>query len=359
MRLFGTPCILSGLEKAANSALNTNRHKSNYSSSFVLDGETVADYPYRMAKKYSIPDTLVAVSKAGNGFDSAPEIDGDSISFTTREHGNVGDETPGVEDRMAAIKLIREIEAAHPNVRGRLGGCDEWTSADFRAYDRKVPARPPGQKEIAKALELAGEVFKEKTAQKEFNVRWSSTGHNMFIEWKDPAARQDRMLVHSAYLSISVLGGSELDKQGKEAKTGVDALKWTFALNVGRHTVGLDSLKKNDIAQALDQLSADSDGLKDIFPLSYFVAKPDNKGWVSRHDYNGTGGGVYSKREAQRIEAYSLHFAHRLADACKGSIVEERIGYPDKPFSESGEDRLAGKSATQAVAGAAPKMRAK
>jgi len=303
-----------------------------------------------MAKKYSIPDTIKMIAQSGRHFDASPEIDGDFISFSTRDNGNVDAETPGAEDRLAAMKLIRDVEAACPNVRGALSECDEWSGATFRAYERKLPPRPPTRKLRNAALEVAAEVFKENATRKDFRVRWSSTGTNMFIEWRDPSAPRDQ-IDPAADFTISVIGGTLGNVLDQSSKSDPKSLEWKLALNVGRHSVELASLDKKDIAVSLDELSKTTDGLKDIFPLTYFVAKPGNNGFVSRRDYTGDGPGVYSKREAQRIQPFSMEFAERLAKACGGTIIEQRIGYPDRPLGAPHEPTLVGKAGAKPLDG--------
>jgi len=298
-------------------------------------------------KRFSIPDTLKLIASAGRYFDSSPEVDGDCISFTTRANGNVGDERPGQADINDACALIRSVEAENPNVRGKLSTVDEWTNVDFRAYDRKIPARPPTKTEISKAMELCADLFQEKTTQKDTTVRWSSTGENIFIEWRDPAQHRSAINPH-AMLLISVDGHDTSNISDANAKPKPELLEWKLLMRVGRHVEPLKSLSKTDISKSLNSLSEKTDGLKDIFNISYFVEKPGG-GYVARNDYQGTSHAVRSQHEAMRIEPWQLEFAGRLSKACGGTIIEHKPGYPDTPLKAEAE--LSGKTDAQSMGG--------
>jgi hypothetical protein len=53
------------------------------------------------------------------------DIDDDCISLSTRDNGNVGDETPGREDQREAWYLKRKLEEKYP-VDVEVEEVDEW-----------------------------------------------------------------------------------------------------------------------------------------------------------------------------------------------------------------------------------------
>lgn len=293
-----------------------------------------------MAKTFSIPDTIENIRSAGARFDGHPELDGESLTFTTRDSGDVGDETPGEADLQAGRTLIRSVEAANPNVRGVLGTVDEWTNVTFRAYDQAVPPRPPSHKEMLAALETAGGLLAEKTKDHGFSVRWSSTGREMFAEWKDPEPKSRGAC---ASVSLSFDGGKPDNVLDGNQPADIKSLSWALTLNVGRHKVSLPTLDKKDINAALGDLSKTTDGLKDLFPLAYFVAKSDG-GFVARNDYDGSKRAAYSKSDAATWEQWNSDSALKLAEKCDGSVVEQRRGYPDQPFESISVGALRGRA---------------
>lgn len=52
--------------------------------------------------------------------------DGDSISYATRDHGDVGEETPGKEDIELIKSVVRETKQKFPNLKFRPEIIDEW-----------------------------------------------------------------------------------------------------------------------------------------------------------------------------------------------------------------------------------------
>jgi hypothetical protein len=60
--------------------------------------------------------------------DSNDEDDDGDLRFTTRQNGNVGDETPGEEDWKEIVRVARLLKAEFPNQTKCSGETiDEWT----------------------------------------------------------------------------------------------------------------------------------------------------------------------------------------------------------------------------------------
>jgi hypothetical protein len=57
----------------------------------------------------------------------------DELIFATREHGSVGDETPGREDIVHAREMKLAILANVDGVTAYIDTCDEWVSLIVRA----------------------------------------------------------------------------------------------------------------------------------------------------------------------------------------------------------------------------------
>jgi hypothetical protein len=53
------------------------------------------------------------------------------LSFSTREHGNVGDEEPGEEDIRKAHQVAGEIRERFPVRNIEISSVDEWTYIQF------------------------------------------------------------------------------------------------------------------------------------------------------------------------------------------------------------------------------------
>jgi hypothetical protein len=60
--------------------------------------------------------------------DANDDDEDDDLRFTTRENGDVGDETPGDEDWQELIRVSRLLKAEFPNqVKCTGETIDEWT----------------------------------------------------------------------------------------------------------------------------------------------------------------------------------------------------------------------------------------
>ena len=53
------------------------------------------------------------------------------LSFSTRENGNVGDETPGKEDFKKAHELAIDIKKSFDIVNVEISSVDEWVYLEF------------------------------------------------------------------------------------------------------------------------------------------------------------------------------------------------------------------------------------
>ena len=56
--------------------------------------------------------------------------DDDSVSLSTREHGDVGEEEPGQEDIDEARRILRAVNASS-EFKATADVCDEWVSIEI------------------------------------------------------------------------------------------------------------------------------------------------------------------------------------------------------------------------------------
>ena len=61
------------------------------------------------------------------------ELDGDLVILSTREHGNVGEETVGDEDIAEARRIITELKAKFPKAKIDAEAVDEWVTVTVTA----------------------------------------------------------------------------------------------------------------------------------------------------------------------------------------------------------------------------------
>jgi hypothetical protein len=77
--------------------------------------------------------------RIGRGFEW--EMDGDDIMGSTRDNGNVGDETPGIEDMREGRQIKQKIEREwKDSVIVELDTTDEWTNVIVRMNPRRRKA---------------------------------------------------------------------------------------------------------------------------------------------------------------------------------------------------------------------------
>jgi len=59
------------------------------------------------------------------------ETDGNTLTFSTREHGNVGEEEPGEEDIRAAHRVAGDIRHQYDVKNIEVSSVDEWVYLEF------------------------------------------------------------------------------------------------------------------------------------------------------------------------------------------------------------------------------------
>ena len=59
------------------------------------------------------------------------ETNGNTLSFSTREHGNVGEEEPGEEDIKAAHRVAGDIRHQYDVKNIEVSSVDEWVYLEF------------------------------------------------------------------------------------------------------------------------------------------------------------------------------------------------------------------------------------
>ena len=64
-------------------------------------------------------------------------------SYSTRDNGDIENETPGQEDIREARRLQAILEGRFKNVRATVGTCDECTNLEISLYPHRIPTRPP------------------------------------------------------------------------------------------------------------------------------------------------------------------------------------------------------------------------
>ena len=59
------------------------------------------------------------------------QTDGSMLTFSTREHGNVGEEEPGEEDIKAAHRVAGDIRHQYDVKNIEVSSVDEWVYLEF------------------------------------------------------------------------------------------------------------------------------------------------------------------------------------------------------------------------------------
>ena len=73
-------------------------------------------------------------------------------SYSTRDNGDIENETPGQEDIREARRLQSLLEKQFSNVRANVEICEECTILEIFLYPRKIQARPPTNLDLYQAL---------------------------------------------------------------------------------------------------------------------------------------------------------------------------------------------------------------
>jgi len=187
--------------------------------------------------------------------------DSTRISYSTRDHGNVGAETHGQTDFDEAVRIRRELESRFSNVRVNVDANDEWVNLDINIHSKPLPPRPPSKKDMHDAIKncqmesrikhhlQATGVWKERSV-----IYAPSTGAPELIFNPDP--REE--MVGSICFCFAIHG---------------DVKEWTLYLVAGEKSVVLESLAEIHIEDALDRLSKLTDGFYATKELRYLIGR--------------------------------------------------------------------------------------
>jgi hypothetical protein len=233
-------------------------------------------------------------------------------TWSTREHGNVGDEKPGAADMKAAREVAAAIEAKFANARASFDTCDEWTNLTLRWFPTELPPRKPSTAELNQRLQrLQGSITTTLMAAgritMDFHVYVPSTGQGLVI---NPTPRKAGNSWH-----IQIF------------KSQTHELKETVHFQVGRHSVELETGSPNEILRAFNALAPTTDNYNDVHPYYHILAVAD--GYLTDPwDHRGI-------REVSDIaQAYKFQWTggeqgiEAVRVARKATIVRWRQGYP-------------------------------
>lgn len=231
-----------------------------------------------MAKGQPVPsfdDVLRGVRTAAGGDFTIDEHEADkdgrgygTICLSTRDYGNVGEETPGEEDIKAGRALIARIERECPNVRGTLETVDEWTNVEFSVHGEALGPRPPGPKARSELLMAFSERITEMGSAHGWRRDDNSRGEIRLVngpKWDSPSFEVSLTVEHPV-----PPGGRRQEWSAESDK------KWFLALELGDVQVELptNSVTGSAVGKALETAYELSAGLE-FSRVRFFVGLAD------------------------------------------------------------------------------------
>jgi hypothetical protein len=187
-----------------------------------------------------------------------------TICLSTRDYGNVGEETPGAEDIKAGHALIARIERECPNVRGTLETVDEWTNVEFSVHGEVLGPRPPGPKARSELLMAFSERITEMGRTHGWRRDDNSRGEIRLVngpEWDSPSFEV------SLAVEYPVPPGGRRQEYSEESDK-----KWFLALQLGDVQVELPTNRATGraVGKALEAAYELSAGLE-FSRIRFFV----------------------------------------------------------------------------------------
>jgi len=182
-------------------------------------------------------------------------------SYSTRDNGDIENETPGQEDIREARRLQSLLESQFNNVRANVETSEEWTSLEISLYPRKIQARPPTNLNLYQAL---AKIKNQLMTRLERTGRWNKTNPPPHL----PSTGFAAVIFTDPNAKESIEFTIQVHKQ--------DEIAWTLFLFADDTKAPLKKLTPKALIEALDVLETVTDGFFQTRKPTFLIAREVN-----------------------------------------------------------------------------------